>query len=229
MLDPGRVCAILFDLDGTIADSDDTAVQRLAALLRPFFSLRKIHNERKSARRLVMAAETLLNAFLSFLDRYSLDEWIHPLSNALHHLRGETEIRDARLIPGVAEALDRLAARYPLALVTAREKYGADALQRALQIQAFFRCVATAGTCRRSKPHPAPVLWAADRLGLAPRDCLMVGDTPVDIRAGCAAGTQTVGVLCGFGERDELLRAGADLVLDSTADLPGVLLLERGD
>ena len=229
MLDPGRVCAILFDLDGTIADSDDTAVQRLAALLRPFFSLRKIHNERKSARRLVMAAETPLNAFLSFLDRYSLDEWIHPLSNALHHLRGETEIRDARLIPGVAEALDRLTARYPLALVTAREKYGADALQRALQIQAFFRCVATAGTCRRSKPHPAPVLWAADRLGLAPRDCLMVGDTPVDIRAGCAAGTQTVGVLCGFGERDELLRAGADLVLDSTADLPGVLLLERGD
>jgi HAD superfamily hydrolase (TIGR01509 family) len=229
VLDPGRVRAILFDLDGTIADSDDTVVQRLAALLRPFFSLRKIHNERKSARRLVMAADTPLNAFLSFLDRYSLDEWIHPLSNALHHLRGETEIRDARLIPGVAEALDRLAARYPLALVTAREKYGADALQRALQIQAFFRCVATAGTCRRSKPHPAPVLWAADRLGLAPRDCLMVGDTPVDIRAGCAAGTQTVGVLCGFGERDELLRAGADLVLDSTADLPGVLLLERGD
>jgi HAD superfamily hydrolase (TIGR01509 family) len=228
VLDPGRVRAILFDLDGTVTDSDDTLVQRLAALLRPFFSLRKNHSEHETARRLVMAAETPLNAFLSFLDRYSLDEWIRPLSNGLHHLRGETEIRDARLIPGVAEALGYLAARYPLALVTARERHGADALQRALQIQAFFRCVATAGTCRRSKPHPAPVLWAADRLGLAPPDCLMVGDTPVDIRAGCGAGTQTVGVLCGFGERDELLRAGADLVLDSTADLPGVLL-ENGD
>ncbi len=224
MLDPRRVRAVLFDLDGTIADSDDTVVQRLAALMRPFSSLRKSHNERESARRLVMAAETPLNAFLSFLDRYSLDEWIRPLSNGLHHLRGETKIKYAQLIPGVDEALIHLAARYPLALVTAREKYSADALLRALQIEAFFRCVATAGTCRRSKPHPAPVLWVADRLGLAPQDCLMVGDTPVDIRAGCAAGTQTLGVLCGFGEHDELLRSGADLVLDSTANLPGLLL-----
>jgi N-acetyl-D-muramate 6-phosphate phosphatase len=52
----------------------------------------------------------------------------------------------------------------------------------------------------------------------------MVGDTPIDIRAGRAAGAQTIGVLCGFGEREELLRAGADLILDSTADLPTVLL-----
>jgi phosphoglycolate phosphatase-like HAD superfamily hydrolase len=52
----------------------------------------------------------------------------------------------------------------------------------------------------------------------------MVGDTTVDIRAGVAAGTQTVGVLCGFGERHELERAKANLILESTTELADVLL-----
>jgi len=226
VLDPGRVHAILFDLDGTIADTDDTYVRRFAAVLRPFLSIIRNHNEIVYARRIVMAAESPLNRLLGFLDRFSLDEWIRPLSNGLHHLRGEARIDDARLIPGAADALTLLAAFYPLALVTAREEHSANSLLRTLQIQSLFQSVATAGTCRRSKPHPAPVLWTSEQLGLSPQNCLMVGDTPVDIRAGRAAGVQTVGVLCGFGEREELLRAGADLILDSTADLPTVLLIK---
>ena len=51
----------------------------------------------------------------------------------------------------------------------------------------------------------------------------MVGDTTVDMRAARAAGTQGIGVLCGFGEEAELRRAGADFILPSTADLTAVL------
>jgi phosphoglycolate phosphatase len=51
----------------------------------------------------------------------------------------------------------------------------------------------------------------------------MIGDTTVDIRAGKSAGAQTVGVLCGFGEEAELKSWGADLVLESTAQLADVL------
>jgi phosphoglycolate phosphatase len=54
----------------------------------------------------------------------------------------------------------------------------------------------------------------------------MIGDTTVDIRAGKAAGAQAIGVLCGFGEEDELLQLGADLILKSTSDLTE-LFLER--
>jgi phosphoglycolate phosphatase len=84
--------------------------------------------------------------------------------------------------------------------------------------------VVTARSTRHTKPHPEPVLRAAEELAVAPRDCLIVGDTTVDIRAGRAAGAQTVGVLCGFGEQDELERAGADLIVTTTADLASVLL-----
>ena len=56
----------------------------------------------------------------------------------------------------------------------------------------------------------------------------MIGDTTVDIRAGKSAGAQTVGVLCGFGEKEELLRMGADHILKNTADLKDILL-EKSD
>ncbi len=80
----------------------------------------------------------------------------------------------------------------------------------------FFKVIVTGGTCRRTKPHPEPVLYAARCLEVPPENCLMVGDTTVDIRAGRSAGAQTVGVLCGFGEADELARLGADLILTAT-------------
>jgi phosphoglycolate phosphatase len=56
-------------------------------------------------------------------------------------------------------------------------------------------------------------------MGVKPEECLMIGDTTVDIRAGKAAGAQALGVLCGFGEEPELRQLGADLILNSTSDL----------
>jgi len=50
-------------------------------------------------------------------------------------------------------------------------------------------------------------------MNVSPENCLMIGDTTVDIRAGKSAGAQTVGVLCGFGEEPELKQMGADLIL----------------
>jgi len=69
------------------------------------------------------------------------------------------------------------------------------------------------------EPHPQPLLYASEQLDVATEQCVMVGDTPVDILAARRAGAWAVGVLCGFGEEDELWRSGAHIVLPSTADL----------
>jgi phosphoglycolate phosphatase-like HAD superfamily hydrolase len=143
-------------------------------------------------------------------------------------LRGEGVPHDWPLVPGVEEMLPALAQEFPLGIVTAREHRSCFAFLEAHSLLGLFDCVATARTCSRTKPHPAPVLWASRRLGIPARNCLMIGDTTVDIQAGAAAGAQTVGVLCGFGERDELERAGADLILASTPDLARVLLAGKG-
>jgi len=59
--------------------------------------------------------------------------------------------------------------------------------------------------------------------GCASRSLPDGGDTSVDIRAGKAAGAQTVGVLCGFGEEAELRQHHADLIISMTVDLAQVL------
>lgn len=131
------------------------------------------------------------------------------------------------MVPGVAELLPPLAREYPLGIVTAREHLSSVAFLESHNLLRCFDCVASARTCRHTKPHPDPVLWACEQLGIPAKDCLMVGDTTVDIRAGAAAGAQTVGVLCGFGERDEMEEAGGDLILESTSDLRRILLAGR--
>jgi N-acetyl-D-muramate 6-phosphate phosphatase len=87
----------------------------------------------------------------------------------------------------------------------------------------YFKVVVTAHTCKLTKPNPDPVIFAAEQLGLKPENCVMIGDTIVDIYAGKSAGTQTIGVLCGFGTLPELKRVGANMILSTTPDLIKIL------
>lgn len=216
--------ALLFDIDGTLADTDDRFVNQLSALLGPLRILSPTFEPYGASRRLVMRAESPVNALLAWLDRRGLDESLGPLMDLLHRLKGESTGPEEILIEGVAEALDTLQGRYPLAIVTSRETRAAQSFLHLPPLQGMFQVVATARTCDRAKPHPGPVLWAASQLGVPTERCAMVGDTVVDILAGKAAGAWAVGVLCGFGEREELERAGADWILESPADLPTLLL-----
>jgi phosphoglycolate phosphatase len=165
---------------------------------------------------------------ITAIDRLGLDAPLSRLSDRLHALRGLTAPAGALGVAGVAELLAGLQPRYPLALVTTRGRTMATGLLAAAGLASYFRVLATRDDTVYMKPNPAPVRYAAHALGVAPERCLMVGDTTVDILAGRRAGTQTCGVLCGFGERGELERAGATLVLEDTARL-GELLVPAGD
>jgi phosphoglycolate phosphatase len=220
---PRLVRGICFDVDGTLVESDDLVVRRLARLLRPIGRVRSHTHPDLLARRIIMSLETPTNALLHLLDVIGVDEVLGPIVDLIHRLRGDADLSPPVLVEGTRSALERLASRYALAIVTSREHSSTISFLNATGLEARFQCAATARTCRRAKPHPAPVLWAAQQLQLPPETCLMVGDTTVDIRNGLAAGAQTVGVLCGFGRRDELERAGAHLILESTAELPTIL------
>ena len=114
-----------------------------------------------------------------------------------------------------------------MAVVSARGEGSTLSFLNLYDLEHYFEIIVTGQTCTRSKPFPDPILFAASRMGIPPQKCLMIGDTAVDIRAGRTAGAQTVGVLCGFGNEIELLRAGADIILPSPADLTGLLLPEQ--
>lgn len=206
-----QVEAWLFDLDGTLMDTDDEAVETLARRLRVLGSCRAS----ALARRIVMAAETPGNTMMTLLDTVGLDAWAFSLRQRLSHRTRAT----FRLIPGVDALIAHLALRLPLAVVTTRSQADATAFLTQHGLSGYFACCVTCETTKRLKPHPEPIQYAANCLGVKPEACVMVGDTTPDIRAARNAGAWAVGVLCGFGKEDELWRAGAHLVLPSTADL----------
>jgi len=114
-----------------------------------------------------------------------------------------------------------------MSVVSARGGRSTKMFLNQFNLTPFFESIATAQTCRYTKPYPDPILWAAERMRVSPHECLMVGDTTVDIKAAKAAGAQSIGVLCGFGEREELEKVGADLILESTSELLSAIHIEN--
>ena len=222
----GRIQALCFDVDGTLSDTDDLWAARIARWLAPARNLLPDRDPPKAARRIVMGIDTPSNFIYAVADRLWLDDIAMRAVAAIHRRRPSRRRKEchALLIPGVTEMLAQLNGRLPMAVVSARDEHGTSAFLDKFELGGFFQVVASGQTCARTKPHPQPVLWAAEQMRVSPEACLMIGDTTVDIRAGRAAGAQTLGILSGFGDEGELQRAGADGILPSVADLPGFLL-----
>jgi HAD superfamily hydrolase (TIGR01549 family) len=223
-LDLARIHGLCFDIDGTLSDSDDRMVARVACRLQPFRRLLFGRVPEDVARRFVMGIETPGNFFMGLPDRFGLDAPLNALSEKINRVQVRSMPDAFWLVPGVREALECLHTVFRMTVVSARDERTCLAFLNQFGLLDFFDAVVSAQTCAHTKPYPDPIRWAAAQMGLSAAECLMVGDTVVDVRAGKAAGAQTAAVLCGFGERPELTRAGAELILPSTALLPTVLL-----
>ncbi|RPH61785.1 MAG: HAD family hydrolase [Chloroflexi bacterium] len=221
-LDLNRIQALCFDVDGTLNDTDDQFAEQAERLLQPLRFLLPGRDARRAARRLVMWAEAPGNALVGLPDWLGIDDEMARLVNFINRRR-KRRFKTFRPIPGVVEMLERLHTKYPLSVVSARDVESTTEFLRHSGLDKYFICVAGALTAKHTKPYPDPIYWAAERMGVKAENCLMIGDTTVDIRAGKAAGAQTVGVLCGFGEENELRRKGADEILKMTPELAGLL------
>ena len=210
-----KVKAILFDIDGTLSDSDDRMVQQVSRLLSPM--VRNEARRKAIARWMVMTAESPGNLIYNLADRFNLDSFfmrhLHRFTRGKQH-----RLKEYWLISGVRDMLDALS-HLPLGIVSARDERTTYAFLDQFNITHFFDVIVSAQTCQYTKPFPDPLLYAAEKLNMPAAHCLMVGDTTVDMKAARLAGMQSIGVLCGFGREKELRRAGADMVLPSTADV----------
>ena len=164
-----------------------------------------------------MGSEELVNGIITLLDRLNLDSLLFRLNDTFHHWRGIRKPENFVALAGGPEMLRELAGRYRLAVVTSRSRREADAFLAQYDLGNLFYAVITRDDVRRLKPHPMPVAKAAEKLGVPVAQCVMVGDTEVDVRSAKAAGALAVGVLCGFGERNDF--GDADLVIESTAQV----------
>lgn len=217
-----RIRAICFDVDGTLSDTDDVMVEKLARLLKLINFLFPKQETTRTARRIVMEIEAPANFLIGIPDLLGLDNLFFSLADWLAR-NSKVKPRKFLMIPGVNEMLAELSQRYPLAVVSARDTRTTKFFLDQFDLLQYFKVIATAQTCKHTKPFPDPILWAAEEMQVSPEACLMVGDTTVDMRAASAAGAQKVGVLCGFGEREELQKYGADMILTTPAELVQII------
>ena len=213
------VRALLFDLDGTLLNTDDMLVERLAHRLRLLAFLDKLYDHRRLARRLIMAMEGPMNSTVTLLDVLGLDKKVLSLSEWLRMMYGQRNSTQYVAVDGIVALLEELSQEYELAIITTRNRQDTAKFLDKFGLQDRFKAIVTRQDVRRLKPHPEPVKKAAATLGYPPAQCVVIGDTTVDVKAGKKAGALTVAVLCGFGERAELERLRPELVLESTAHL----------
>ncbi len=224
-IDLGSIEAILFDLDGTLVETDNRWARELGRRLAFLQRVSSRLDADRLGRDIVMAMETPSNYAISVLERLGMAQGMYALADRLRRSKGLATRGQSVLVEGTREMLASLDGRFRLAVVTTRARPEALSFLQQQDLERYFPVVVTRLDVWRMKPHPEPVRRAAQLLGVNTERCLMVGDTTVDVLAARRAGALAVGVLSGFGERDELLRAGACLVLGSAVELLPYLTL----
>jgi pyrophosphatase PpaX len=196
--------AVLFDLDGTLADT-------VALILRCFHHTMEAHlgRTRPDAEWLCNMGRPLRVQLAAFArDAAEADAM---LATYVAHQRQHHDGMVAAY-PGIAAVLAALAERGSrLAVVTSKGREMAHRTLAAAGLAEWFPLVVTPEDVRRGKPDPEPVLYALRALGEPPPDrVLMVGDSPFDVEAGRGAGVRTAAVLWGPFSRAALEPAAPD-------------------
>ena len=127
-----------------------------------------------------------------------------------------------RPVAGAVEFVCWAAGRYRLALATSATPRNRDKAIGMLGIEPCFETIVDTDRFQHAKPDPEIFQVAMRDLRLTPSDCWIVEDSLAGVGAGKASGTFTVGITTTF-EREALMGAGADMVVDSFAELRRVL------
>ena len=139
-------------------------------------------------------------------------------------LYAENTSARSRLFPGVREGLDYLQARgIALGCVTNKAARFTEPLLEDLGVRAYFGIVVSGDTLAQKKPDPAPLRHAAEFFTVPAEQALMVGDSMHDVQAARAAGFAVVCVSYGYNHGHDIRDAHPDAVIDSMAELRGLL------
>ena len=209
---------VVFDLDGTVVDTVELIVESFR------YATRSVLSE-------VLPDEVIIagvgQPLMAQMERLSADHAreLYDVYREYNHRRHDELIRGYE---GMAEVLDALkAAGRRLGIVTSKSHDTTEMAFRAVGLREHFDVVVTASDTAEHKPSPVPLRLCLERLGASPGGSLYVGDSPVDIEAGKAAGMATAAVAWGVFGREALLAAGPDYWLDDPREL--LVLCLRGE
>lgn len=215
--------AVLFDLDGTIADTAPdlgyAVNQQRIARGMPELPIESVRSHASSGARGLLKIGFDINPDDSGYEAMR-DEFLSIYERNL--------ARSSELFPGMASVLSRIEQHgMQWGIVTNKAERFTFPLLRALGLLERSGVVICGDTTPHPKPHPAPLHAAADKLGIAATECIYVGDDERDVQAGQAAGMPVIVARYGYlGNGKPPESWGADGYIDSPMELLDLLFAE---
>ncbi len=208
--------AVLFDLDGTFADT----APDLAAALNHVRGLHKLPPIPLALSRLQASHGSAGLIKLGF-GLAPDDPGFPALRDALLAHYSAHICEQTKLFAGMAELINTLEQRgLPWGIVTNKPQRFTLPLMEALGYAERAACLVSGDTCAHAKPHPQPLLHAATSMNISPQNCLYIGDDKRDMTAGNAAGMKTVIALFGYIDPAADLKTwDANASIDTPMDL----------
>jgi phosphoglycolate phosphatase len=207
---------LVFDFDGTIADSTEGILQTTRATFARMGLPRPDDADVRQGIGLPLKG-ALRTAGLPE-DR--LDEG----ADIYHEVFYEVAPKHIVLFPGIKEALEKLASRgYRMAIATSRSEHSLVMLLGEHGIAQYFEVLGSVGCVDNPKPAPDIVLWVLGRMGATPDQSLVIGDTVYDIQMGKAARCSTCAVTYGNHGPEQLRTAEPDFLIDDMRELARLL------
>lgn len=210
---------ILFDIDGTLIHTGGAGIRSLD---RAFYSLFRI---RDAFRDYSMAGKTdrqIMREGLQIHGLPYLDGKVDALVNRyLENLKAEIQNPERRFQPGIRAILESLRGQgYPLGLLTGNLEQGARIKLEPFGLNEYFPDGAF-GSDHEDRNMLLPVAiekFAQRGLLFAPKDCIIVGDTPLDVKCAKVHSASCIAVATGPYSREDLLATDADIVFDTLED-----------
>ena len=209
--------AIIFDLDGTIVDSKEAYVEAARAA---FSAFRKVTVDLRTA----MEIPRRFEQDLPLMD---LIEGIDEKDFRLKYLKAYYEATRTKTkpFPEIGITLQTLSKKKKLALTTRRRVPKTEIINQLKEFHLvnYFMTVVTGIDTAKPKPSPEALMQCSRTLNVQPNECVAVGDSVIDVRAGKNAGAKTVAVLSGIFSFEELQMENPDLILENVMKLPDFL------
>jgi len=219
MIGVKMVKAVIFDWDGTLADTKKAVVKSFQKVLgEAGCGVSDEFIERLIG---IGTKKTIIEAFREChmrLDVSTLEKL------AEEKIRIHAELADiVRLFDGATELLEALQGRIMIALATMSSRKVVDKLLPEKRVERYFDVVVTADDVVKPKPDPEIFLVSAAKLGVKPEDCVVVEDSIFGVRAAKAAGMRCIAVSSGVYSKEELEEENPDLMIDSLVEKDMVL------
>ena len=204
---------VIFDLDGTLADTSGDLIEAANASFRRL-GLGDLLDPEADKLTAFHGARAMLRLGFGRVDENIVEKVELEYPNLLRHYADNIHVH-THLYPGAREAVEALSFKgYRLGICTNKPVEMAEDLVTRLGLREEFHSLVGAGSLPVSKPDPAPYRLAVERAGGDLASSLIVGDTATDASTARAVGVPSI--LVGFGpEGSNVARHGADAVLDS--------------